>query len=210
MSKLFISLLLITGAHSTPLQQGENCGVNGADFLSPNFLGNVSVAGNGCVSGSDKNCLCAPNFDDEQSLSYFLWQCNGSVEFGPKNGKVCPERVPIINEIGVDSIYFKESEAGVPVPCNTTIHPTGRPDDEACGYSECETGGSYSAICGCVDLGNRSEVEASGMQWVCLHSTCGCSLTDPTLTSTISASRSSTPLIVAALAASASFIMAGL
>jgi hypothetical protein len=209
MSKLFIYFLFITGVSSTALEMGETCGVDGSGFLEPDFLGNVSVAGKGCVSGNNTNCLCAPDFDDKQSLSAFRWQCNGDVEFGPKNGKVCPLTVPVIKEMGVASINFSEAMLGVPVPCNTTIHPTGRPGDEACGYSECESGGSYSAICGCVDLGDRSEVNASGMQWICLHSTCGCSLTDPSLTSTTSASRS-TPLVLAALAASVAFVMAGL
>ena len=162
------------------------------------------------MSADDTNCLCAPNFDDSQSLSGFVWQCNGKVEFGPKNGKVCPEKVPVIKREGVDSIDFSEELLSAGAPCNTTFNPTGYPGDESCGYSECETGGSYSAICGCVDLGNRSEVETSGMQWICLHSKCRCSLDedDATVVQNTSASRSA-PFILAALVASAALVIVG-
>jgi hypothetical protein len=86
----------------------------------------------------------------------------------------------VIKRVGVGSIDFTEELEGVPVPCNTTIHPTGYPGDEVCGYSECESGGSYTAVCGCVDSGTRTDpTESSGMQWICIHSTCGCSLKGP-------------------------------
>jgi hypothetical protein len=220
MSKLFLAFLFIAGVvvDSAVLQQGEYCGVEGSDFLSDNFTGSVAVAGKGCASANNTNCLCAPNFNDGESLSGFIWQCNGQVEFGPKNGKVCPDKVPVIKRVGVDSIDFSESMLGVPVACNTSINPTGYPGDESCGYSECESGGSFSAICGCVDLGNRSEVDSVGMQWICLHSTCGCSLTQDDSTSTenddygsnTTSSSSSTPFVLAALATSVAFAIAGL
>ena len=180
MFKLCIAFLCvaIVVSDSELLQRGDFCGVLGKDFLNENFTGSVAVAGDGCVSGNNTNCLCAPNFDDGQSLSGFVWQCNGDVKFGPKNGKVCPPKVPVVKSMGIDSIDFSESLLGVPVPCNTSIHPGGRPGDEVCGYSECETGGSFSAICGCVDLGQRDEVDSVGSQWICLHSTCGCKLDD--------------------------------
>ena len=209
MSKIFLAFLLIAGVNSAVLQEGENCGVDGGDFLLENFTGNVVVAGKGCASGNNTNCLCAPNFDDQQSLSEFLWQCNNAVEFGPKNGKVCPPTPPVLRKVGVNSVDFSVDMLGVTVPCNTSVNPTGRPGDETCGYSECETGGSFSAICGCVDLDDRNETESVGMQWICLHSTCGCSLTEDYPTSTTSASRS-TPFILAALAASVAFVVAGL
>jgi hypothetical protein len=213
MLKNIIAFLFIAGVNSAVLQQGELCGVEGSDFLSDNFTGSVAVAGKGCVSANNTNCLCAPNFDDSESLSGFIWQCNGKVEFGPKNNKVCPPKVPVIKRVGVDSIDFSEEMLGVSVPCNTTINPTGYPGDESCGYSECESGGSFSAICGCVDLGNRSETDQTGMQWICLHSTCGCSLEEDdspadSPKSTTSASRS-TPFILAALASSVALLIVG-
>lgn len=85
----------------------------------------------------------------------------------------------MIKRVGVDSIDFTEDLVGVVIPCNISIHPTGYPGDESCGYSECESGGSFSAICGCVDLGTRGDTGMSvGMQWICMHSTCGCSFID--------------------------------
>jgi hypothetical protein len=176
MMKLFLVFTFLIGANGRflPTTEGDTCGIEGSNFLETDFIGSAAVAGDGCTLGSDTNCLCAPNFDDVESLSGFTWQCNGEVQFGPKNDKVCPEKVPVIHREGVNSIEFNEDLLGVPVPCNTSIHPTGRPGDEVCGYSECESGGSFTAICGCVDLGNRSDVTTSEMQWICLHSTCGC------------------------------------
>lgn len=181
MLKLFLACLYIFGAIGEALLQGDLCGVEGSNFLNESFVGSIAVAGKGCASANNTNCLCAPDFDYPDSSSEFTFQCNGKVKFGPKNGKVCPTKVPVIRRVGVGSIDFSEALVGVTVPCDTSIHPTGRPGDENCGYSECESGGSFSAICGCVDLGNRDGNTTGGMQWVCLHSTCRCSLTDDKL-----------------------------
>lgn len=176
MFKLFIVCLFSLASVGSALLNGELCGIEGKDFFNDNFTGRVAVAGNGCVSGADTNCLCAPNFDNQATLKGFVFQCNGMVNFGPKKGKVCPATVPVIKRVGVASINFTESSIGVPVPCNTTIHPTGYPGDESCGYSECESGGSFTALCGCVDFGAGSPGRPSGMIWTCVHSTCGCDL----------------------------------
>eukprot|EP00536_Pseudo-nitzschia_multiseries_P000165 jgi/Psemu1/233351/estExt_Genewise1.C_30098 len=58
------------------------------------------------------------------------------------------------------------------IPCDTSIHPTGRPGDEVCPYSDCDEGGDHSAICACVDLAKYGM--GSGTEWVCMHSTCSC------------------------------------
>jgi hypothetical protein len=58
--------------------------------------------------------------------------------------------------------------------CNLTVHPSGRYGDEVCGYSTCEEGGDYSAVCACVDLERVRGIEGAGQQWFCLHSKCGC------------------------------------
>jgi hypothetical protein len=92
----------------------------------PSFTSNI-----GCSSQNNSNCLCGPNFDDGKKLSGFIWQCNGGLEFGPKNGKTCPATVPVVKRTGVSSVSFSESLLGVAVACNTTIHPSGRPGDEA-------------------------------------------------------------------------------
>jgi hypothetical protein len=179
MIKILLACIFLIGSTCDGLQQGDLCGIEGSNFLDDNFTGTITVAGEGCVSANNANCLCAPNFDDPASLSGFTFQCNGKVSFGPQNGKVCPEKVPVIKRVGVDSIDFTEDLVGAVIPCNTSIHPMGYPGDEVCGYSECESGGSFSAICGCVDLGTRGDTGMSiGMQWICMHSTCGCSFID--------------------------------
>jgi hypothetical protein len=169
--------------HSAGFAEGDYCGVDGAKFLDYNFTGNFNVAGDGCTLGNKTNCLCSIDYNDESSLSPFIWQC-GAVEFGPKGNKTCPATVPVVKPTGVNSIDFSESMLGVPVDCDTALNPTGYPGDEACGYSECESGGDYSAICGCVD-GSRPDVGFSTTQWICLHSTCNCpGAVDPTMDST--------------------------
>ena len=170
LTKIFLTFLLITGVNGADLKQGDICGITSADYFAENFTGPVAVSGNGCASENNTNCLCGFDFNQEGEGPW-KWQCNGAVQFGPKNGKVCPEKVPVIKRIGVDSIEFDENSTGL-VPCNTTINPTGYPDDEGCEYSECESGGSYSAICGCDPMGNAGE------HWVCLHATCACGLSD--------------------------------
>jgi hypothetical protein len=156
MSILFFALILLGSTNAVVYQQGDTCGVNGEDYMKPNFTGSVAVAGNGCKLGNSTNCYCAPNITDGGVVGDFVWQCNGSVTFGPIVDKVCPDTIPIGSTNSTD-----------PVPCNTTVNPTGFPGDPSCGYSECESGGDFSAICGCVDTG-------SSMLWICLQSTCGC------------------------------------
>jgi hypothetical protein len=91
------------------------------------------------------------------------------VKFGPQAGKVCPDTVPVVKPIGVGFIGFRPEKLGV--PCNDTVHPAGLVvGDEPCEYSECESGGSYSAICGCI------QIDENGPQWICLHSTCNCTV----------------------------------
>jgi hypothetical protein len=144
------------------------------NFLEDDFLGSYTVAGAGCtLSDGAEQCFCAPDLQDDESLSEWKWQCGEDVQFGPKNDKVCPESVPVPKKYGVDSILFTEEMLGVPVACDPDIHPTGYPGDEVCAYSECESGGEYSAVCACVDLAQRG-VENGGTQWFCLHATCQC------------------------------------
>jgi hypothetical protein len=174
--KFFLVLLLSTLnvlVQSTGTKEFDYCGVDGEKFLDYNFTGNHNVAGLGCTLGNKTNCLCSIDYNDQSSLSPFIWQC-GTVEFGPKGNKTCPATVPVVKPTGVNSIDFSESMLGVSVTCDTAVNPTGYPGDEACGYSECEKGGDYSAICGCVDFSQRDDVELKGVQWICLHSTCNC------------------------------------
>lgn len=145
-------------------------------------------------NGDDTGCFCAPNLSDGQSLSEWEWQCNGTVRFGPSVGKTCPPTVPVAKGLGILEVVpdrktrrsLQNSNAGMiasvgaesmqqkmGVPCDTTIHPTGRPGDEVCPYSDCdEEGGNHSAICACVDLSKYGMGE--GSEWVCMHSTCSC------------------------------------
>jgi hypothetical protein len=107
----------------------------------------------------------------------WTWQCGDAVQFGPKADKICPLTVPVPKPQGISNgITFTEAQQSVPVPCDVNIHPTGHRGNEVCGYSECgndDDDGSFSAVCGCVDLGARG-VENGGMVWICLHSTCRC------------------------------------
>ena len=172
-----ISLFLLAAtAHisAAAFVEGDQCGVNMGNFLEDEFLGSYAVAGPGCtLSDGAEPCFCAPDLQDTESLSEWKWQCGDDVQFGPKNDKVCPASVPIPKKYGVDSILFTEALLGVPVVCDPDIHPTGYPGDEVCAYSECESGGEYSALCACVDLAVRG-VENGGTQWFCLHATCQC------------------------------------
>lgn len=168
-------IFFLSSVTALTFDEGDTCGVTSKNFLEAEFLGNYRVAGSeGCaLRNSTQPCYCAPNLADATSLSEWKWQCGEDVQFGPKNGKVCPTTVPVLKKYGVDSISFSEAMLGVAVECDPTVHPTGYPDDEVCGYSECENGGEYSAICACVSLDDRG-VENGGNQWFCLHSTCDC------------------------------------
>jgi hypothetical protein len=176
-SQLFLVLLLSTLSvlvESSETKEFDYCGVDGRKFLDYNFTGNHNVAGDGCTLGNKTRCLCSIDYNDNSSLSPFIWQCGDTVEFGPKGNKTCPKTVPVLKPTGVNSIDFTESMLGVPVECDTATDPTGYPGDEPCGYSECESGGDYSAICGCVDGSQRPDVAFNTTQWICLHSTCNC------------------------------------
>jgi hypothetical protein len=159
-----VLLLNSNVAHGVVFKEGDSCEINGADYMDYNFTGQYTVAGEGCSleNNTKTNCLCSIDYTDENQQGLFIWQCFGAVKFGPKEGKICPDTVPVVKQTGVKPIDFSESQLGVAVPCNSS-HPVGYNDDYACGYSECESGGSYSALCGCVEK-----------EWICLHSKCNC------------------------------------
>jgi hypothetical protein len=163
--------------------------------LTYDYRSDYMVAGEtGCSLGDDSGCLCAPNLTDGKSLSEWEWQCNGVVNFGPATSKICPDVVPVAKGLGLlESVVninrarslqadeVKEvasvgtesmQEKVIGVACDTSIHPTGRPGDEVCPYSDCDEGGDHSAICACVDLGKYGM--GVGMEWVCMHATCSC------------------------------------
>ena len=140
------ALLFLSWATNAAFQEGDSCGVQSADFVLPEFLGDYAVAGQGCTLEGDgaDGCFCAPDLNDNERLSEWKWQCNTDSQlFGPKNGKVCPDRVPVPKQYGVDSEEFSIALQQVGVPCDPAEHPTGHLGDEVCGYSECEDGGEY-------------------------------------------------------------------
>jgi len=187
-------------ASAAAIKQGDTCGVESKDFMEAEYLGDYAVAGAGCsLSDGGEKCFCAPDLSDEENLSEWKWQCGDNVQFGPKNDKVCPDTVPVPKKYGVDSVSFSEAQLGVPVECDTATNPIGYPDDEVCGYSECEDGGEYSAVCACVDLEKRG-VQGGGQQWFCLHATCACEAEDSGIFSTSKAAMFAAPLAVAAAA----------
>lgn len=71
-------------------EDGGYCGVQSADFVNYSFGGKYRVAGQeGCDLGEGQvECLCAPDFSDNQRLSGWKWQCGDTVKFGPIPGKV--------------------------------------------------------------------------------------------------------------------------
>lgn len=151
-------------------------------FLNYDYRSDFMVAGeSGCTLGEDANCFCAPNLDDGQSLSEWQWQCNGVVNFGPAVAeKTCPDKVPVAKGLGqLEIVRSRNLQIGtetmqqkMSVSCDPSIHPTGRPGDEVCPYSDCDEGGNHSAICACVDLEKYGIGE--GTEWVCMHATCSC------------------------------------
>lgn len=196
------SVALLAASSVAAFQDGDPCGVTSQDFMEAEYLGDYRVAGAGCsLSDGGEECFCAPDLADAENLSEWKWQCGETVQFGPKNDKVCPESVPVPKKYGVDSVSFSEAMLGVPVACDPALHPTGHPGDEVCGYSECEqAGGEYSAVCACVDLEARG-VEGGGQQWFCLHATCQCEPEDSGMLSTSKAAAMlAAPLAVAAAA----------
>jgi hypothetical protein len=76
---LLASLLVLlamsgsTTEAAAAVREGELCGVDSADFLSFEFLGDARVAGTvGCVAEDDTtqtDCFCAPNLDNQERLS---------------------------------------------------------------------------------------------------------------------------------------------
>jgi len=187
-----ILLSFIAVARIESFQNGDTCGVTSTDFMNYDYRSDFLVAGEaGCTFGDDTKCFCAPNLQDEKPLSEWQWQCNNVVKFGPTTpSKVCPGFVPVAKGLGQLDIVFhrnralqsetnnimsldKESqEQQLKVQCDTAIHPTGRPGDEVCPYSDCDEGGDHSAVCACVDLDKYGMGE--GMEWVCMHANCNC------------------------------------
>ena len=191
-------LLAATAANtvSATFSNGDFCGVTSRKFLNYDYRSDYLVAGQkGCELNSSNNdetihsnCYCAPNLVDGESLSEWQWQCDGVVNFGPVEGKTCPETVPVPKGLGlldvvernlqqttedkIVSIGTESQQEKISVPCDTSIHPTGRPGDEVCPYSDCDEGGDHSAICACVDLAKYGMGE--GQEWVCMHATCSC------------------------------------
>jgi hypothetical protein len=175
---LLVSATTVSVASSDPPSwvEGDYCNVTSRDFLNANFSSVHTVAGEGCTVGGNSNlssCYCAPVLNNNESLSDWTWQCGDKVSFGPTNGKTCPAEVPVLSPFNNNNTVA-ESALGVGASCNLTVHPSGRYGDEVCGYSTCEDGGDYSAVCACVDLERVRGIEGAGQQWFCLHSKCGC------------------------------------
>ena len=177
-SNLLAVLAMTFAVAAASIQAGDTCGVTSTDFLQYSYQSEYLVAGEaGCTLGDDTGCFCAPDLDDGESLSEWKWQCNNSVDFGPTSAdKVCPDVVPVAKGLGdLDVVLNRRMLQGQQqqrVSCDTDIHPTGRPGDEVCPYSDCDEGGDHSAICACIDLEQYGMGE--GMEWVCMHATCNC------------------------------------
>lgn len=159
-------------------REGDTCNVTSSDFFKLDFGGEYRVAGKtGCtfVEGGQvkEDCFCGIDYEDESTLSEWKWQCNGTVVFGPGEGKVCPDTVPVPKRVG---LVEEQLAAFDPVECDTTINPTGQRGDPVCAYSDCDDGGSTSSICGCVN--KTAYGLGDGVQWFCMHSTCSCSKED--------------------------------
>mmetsp|Transcript_15343 Transcript_15343/g.33373 ORF Transcript_15343/g.33373 Transcript_15343/m.33373 type:complete len:310 (+) Transcript_15343:94-1023(+) len=171
---------------SADVQEGQICGIYGADFLDESFLGEAAVAGPACALNSDgyivpassaggnpggNYCFCSHARDDE-SLGEWVWLCNRPgaggevVPFGPAPGKTCPDVMPDMPG-GADSDNRPD--------CDLSLHPTGVDEtDPACPYNTCDgSGGGTTAVCGCVDM-NAYGFGVDATKWFCLHSTCEC------------------------------------
>ena len=161
-----------------------------------------TIGGGDTATEEESGCFCAPNLEDGQGLGEWEWQCNNIVNFGPnpETGKVCPSKVPVPKGLGelkwvikndrargldgveeasdttpvpiVASVGTESQQQKLSVPCNLDLHPTGRPGDEVCPYSDCDDGGKHSAICACIDLEKYGM--GTGTEWVCMHATCEC------------------------------------
>lgn len=180
-----------------PVKIGDECGVNGADFLDDSFTGTYRVSGDaGCTIGEETGCYCSPILGDADPLGEWIWQCTSespdAVPFGPADGKICPAEMPV-------PLGFLED---VNPSCNSS-NPTGQAGDPPCSYSDCDSGGNLTAVCGCVDLTfGQGPDEEGDLQWFCLHSTCECgAVPAPEPTDGASAMSSFAIFSVAAIAA---------
>lgn len=175
----FWTTILIFGSSAASIKIGDECGVDGRDFLDDAFTGEYRVSGApGCSIEGGTDCYCAPNYGSTVPVGQWVWGCNSvdpsEVPFGPNEGKVCPSEIPV--PVGYN-------EDGNP-PCDNT-NPTGQAGDPPCAYSDCDQGGNFSAVCGCVDLSfGEGEDEPGDRQWFCLHATCHCG--DETTSSSVS------------------------
>lgn len=196
MIRFALATLAITLSAASAVENGDKCGVTSSNFMNFEYRSDFMVAGEaGCTLGDDTGCFCAPNLADGESLSEWEWQCNDVVNFGPAAEKVCPDLVPVAKGLGeleivternrarslqevdkVASVGTESMQQKMGVACDTAIHPTGRPGDEVCPYSDCDDGGNHSAVCACVDLAKYGM--GDGMEWVCMHATCSCGQED--------------------------------
>ena len=162
---LLVIATLLVAASAVLVSEGDLCGIHGADFLDDSFGGTNAVAGPGCtLADGSTNCYCA-SVKDGDPLGEWEWHCNTAdetkVDFGPVEGKTCPESIPVP----------KEYDSDQQPPCDTALHPTGLAGDPSCGYDDCAEGGDNTAVCGCVDL-DLYGIPGGGKKWFCLHSTC--------------------------------------
>lgn len=180
-ARIAAALIGATGAASAAvIREFDTCGVLSSDFMNDSFEGQYRVAGpTGCALGlassSANDCFCGPEIDGEERLGEWLWQCGDNIAFGPVSTKTCPAEAPvpvINNEAGITADVVRELREAGEMDCDVDIHPGGHPGDEVCGYSDCDQGGDFTAVCACVDM-SRYGVEG-GPQWHCLHSTCSC------------------------------------
>jgi hypothetical protein len=157
----------------TPIMIGDTCGVDGSKVLANNFTGDYRVAGApGCSIDLQTDCYCSPKLGDTDQVGVWIWQCNSQsvdaadplVPFGPAINKTCPVDIP------VPPGYTNS----VKPYCDYGTNPTGQAGNPSCGYSNCERGGDFSAVCGCLDLTFGEGKEPSDFQWRCLYSTCSC------------------------------------
>lgn len=89
-------LAATVAAANGAFKEGDECGVTAADFVNVDFSADYLVAGEeGCTIDGKTQCYCAPNLTDGESQGTFQWQCGGTVNFGPVEGKECPATVPV-------------------------------------------------------------------------------------------------------------------
>ena len=176
-SAALLVVLLATTRTAGAQGTGDECGVDGSDFLNDEFTGEWAVSGPGCTIGTSKQCYCSPILGDADPLGEWVWQCNENetgeldvplVPFGPATGKVCPDTIPV-------ALGFDAEQNGGKNPACTVDNPTGQAGDPPCVYETCSTGGDLSAVCGCVDLTfGQGDTSEGDLQWFCLHSVCTC------------------------------------